>query len=90
MSASELLELVARPAWHADAACREHPEITWFPERGEHIVDARAVCAGCLVRVECLAFALEHESSDPDTHGVWGGLSRGERSELRKASNPAA
>ncbi len=32
----DLLELVQRrPAWHADAACREAPpEVSWFIERG--------------------------------------------------------
>ncbi len=37
--------LLERPAWHADAACREHPEVDWFPERGDDQGPAKAVCA---------------------------------------------
>jgi len=45
-----LLEMVARsrPAWHADAACLEHPEVNFFPGRGESLAPAKAICAGCL------------------------------------------
>lgn len=46
------------PEWHKDAACIEHPELDWFPERGGSCKDARAVCQRCLVQKECLAFAL--------------------------------
>ena len=59
-----------RPAWVADAACREHTEVDFFPERGEFLDEARAVCAGCLVRRDCLAYALDH-----GVVGVWGGTS---------------
>lgn len=87
--AAELLEvLMARPGWHADAACREHPELTWFPERGESLEPARAICGGCLVRDECETYAV----SLPDNpHGVWAGLSRQERHRLRQdAQRPPA
>jgi WhiB family redox-sensing transcriptional regulator len=33
------------------------PEL-FFPERGESVTEAKAVCAGCVVRTECLDFAL--------------------------------
>lgn len=41
---------------------------------------ARAVCARCLVRDECLAFALRTNQA----HGVWGGLGEAERLRLRR------
>lgn len=66
--------------WRRDAAGREHPELNWFPERGESTRPAKAVCDGCLVRSECLAWALDHEVTP---HGVWGGLSPQERSAIR-------
>jgi WhiB family redox-sensing transcriptional regulator len=53
-----LLEL--RPPWMRDAACREHPEVSFYAELGESLEPARAVCAGCLVRDECLGHALDH------------------------------
>lgn len=79
----ELLELLERPAWQADAACREHPEVTWFPKRGESSAPAKAVCERCLVRSECLAYGIEHEVSG-GADGVWGGLSPRERLSLRR------
>jgi WhiB family redox-sensing transcriptional regulator len=65
------VELERRHPWRRDAACREHPELDWFPRPGrrDYGAQARAVCDGCAVRVECLAFALEHNLRD----GTWGG-----------------
>jgi len=66
-----------RQPWWADALCREHPELAWFPGRGEPNAPAKAVCARCLVRDECLADALAH-----DLEGVRGGTSTAERRRL--------
>ena len=63
-------ELMARPAWHADAACRERPTAMFFPEAGEQSDEALAVCSSCLVAGECRAWALEQ---GPELAGVWGG-----------------
>jgi WhiB family redox-sensing transcriptional regulator len=49
--------------------------------RGEDARPARAVCAGCLVREECLAHALAHPSYLDS--GVWGDTSERERKRLR-------
>lgn len=70
----ELAGLFRRPAWNADAACREHPDVNFHPERNEDVRPAKAVCADCLVRVECLDFALEHAAT-----GIWGGTSEKQR-----------
>lgn len=64
-----------RPAWWADAACRDRPDINWFPERGEAAEPAKAICAGCSVQVACLAFAIEEHID----HGIFGGLSARQR-----------
>jgi WhiB family redox-sensing transcriptional regulator len=69
-----------RPAWHADAACKEHPDTRWFPRKGEGVDEAKAICATCAVCVECLTYALEH----PGLQGVWGGSSQQERARMRK------
>jgi WhiB family redox-sensing transcriptional regulator len=84
----DLLEIQPRPEWHADALCREHPEISWFPEHGESTTPARAVCARCLVREECLEYALD----DPGAlrWGVWGGTTERERRALRRQGRVAA
>ncbi len=81
VEAVSLLDLLtARPAWHADAACREHPDLSWHPELGESAGPAKAVCSGCLVRDDCRAYAL----AGPELAGIWGGLSDRERREARK------
>ena len=70
-----LLDGSGRPAWMADAACREHPEVSFFPVRGESTgATAKAICRRCLVRVECEAFAVEHGEI-----GIWGGTSERQR-----------
>lgn len=43
---AELLELIhTRPAWHADAACKEYPEVNFFPHRDKAAQAAVAVCS---------------------------------------------
>lgn len=69
----------ARPAWHADGACLEHPELDWFAGRAADQAEAVAVCAGCLVRDECLAFAMDNREQ-----GVWGGTTEDERRVMRR------
>jgi WhiB family redox-sensing transcriptional regulator len=69
--------------WMVSAACRGmNPEL-WFPvtEVGpgaRQVARAKAVCAGCPVRDECLAFALELKLAE----GVFGGLTPSERAVL--------
>lgn len=72
---SDLAELLRPPAWHADAACKDHPTLTtsdFFVERGGDVRPALDVCSGCLVRTECLDDAM----SDPLRVGASGGLGR--------------
>jgi len=77
------LTTVDRPAWQSSSACREHPDVDFFVDRAEDAQAAKAVCAGCSVRRECLAHAIEHD----ERHGIWGGLSpRQRRSLVRRAS----
>ena len=75
--------------WHNDARCAEpdiDPEIS-YPRRGQSGAPAKAICASCPVRDECLGFAL----NDPDAleWGVWGGTSPRERRELRREGRVA-
>jgi hypothetical protein len=75
----EFLDMIEPPAWHADAACKEHPELNWVPGRGDDTTAPKAVCDGCLVAAECRAWALRQV---PDLYGVWGGLTRRQRLRL--------
>lgn len=69
-----------RPAWHLDAACLEHPELDWFGTDEPTVTGCRAVCDRCLVQYQCLDDAIA--SGLP--YGVRGGLTGGERRDLRQ------
>lgn len=75
--------LVNRPRWMLDALCREYPDVEFFPARGEPTAPAKAVCARCQVRAECLDYA--RSSGALGGHGVWGGLSGRERQRLGRS-----
>jgi WhiB family transcriptional regulator, redox-sensing transcriptional regulator len=79
--------------WRELSACRQEDPDLFFPlvAAGPGLVQierAKAVCARCPVRAECLRFAMETAQD----HGVWGGASEDERRALRRARNrrPAA
>jgi WhiB family redox-sensing transcriptional regulator len=73
-----------QPRWMRDALCREYPRELFFPEVGSNGTQAKAICARCLVRAECLEFALSDQ--DARLHGVWGGTSPQDRKKLRRAA----
>ena len=65
------------------ARCLDVPNLDLFyPERGGNTKQARALCAECRVRDECLAFALE--DLDAIDNGIWGGTSPRERREIKR------
>lgn len=79
--ATLLEEILLRPHWHSSAACRGHGNELFFPGRGEGSEPARAICASCPVRDECLAAGM-------NTHqGIWGGTSERERRRLRRSTS---
>jgi WhiB family transcriptional regulator, redox-sensing transcriptional regulator len=83
------MELVVdntRPRVKGDGAWQDYgncigidPEL-FFPERGVSTAEAKEVCRGCMVRVECLEFALD----SGEKFGIWGGMSERERRRLRR------
>jgi WhiB family transcriptional regulator, redox-sensing transcriptional regulator len=72
---------IATPSeeWRLDALCAETDPEAFFPEKGGSTREAKRVCTGCAVRVECLEYAL---TSD-ERFGIWGGLSERERRRVR-------
>lgn len=52
----------------------------FFPERGASQKEAKAVCRSCVVREDCLEYALEND----EKFGIWGGLSERERRRYRR------
>ena len=76
---SSLLALLRlRPAWWRDALCHEYPGVSWFPKRKGSHDEAVAICRRCLVRQECLDYAM----GDLNLHGVWGRTTRPQRKAL--------
>ena len=67
--------------WMRSGACREAPDVDFFPTAGSGVLAAQRVCAACPVQEECLEYALVEEIS----HGVWGGASDRQRQRLRAA-----
>jgi WhiB family transcriptional regulator, redox-sensing transcriptional regulator len=72
--------------WRSLSACRHADPELFFPvvESGPGLVQleaAKAVCARCAVRAECLSFA----TATVQDHGVWGGTSEEERRTARRA-----
>ena len=55
------------------------PEL-FFPGRGASTKEAKEVCAGCIVKVDCLEYAL----SNGEKFGIWGGASERERRRIRR------
>ena len=76
-----LLDLYSLPRWAKQGMCRDYPPSMFFPASGETPKDAKAVCARCPVRDDCLDYAL---SMGPSLEGVWAGTSKRERRHLGK------
>ncbi|HEY5025393.1 MAG TPA: WhiB family transcriptional regulator [Acidimicrobiales bacterium] len=78
------LEVVHRPAWMSQAACKGMSTTVFFPELGGNLTAARAVCRTCPVQGECLSYA----DADSELDGVWGGTSGRERRQYRARLSP--
>ena len=71
--------------WRHRAACRDQDPELFFPvsEMGpgaRQTEQAKAVCARCPVRAECLEYALDNALD----HGIYGGMTESERRTLRR------
>lgn len=66
--------------WHDQANCLGVDPDLFFPERGASTREAKEVCRGCVVRLDCLEFALQNG----EKFGIWGGLSERERRRIRR------
>lgn len=73
-------------SWELRAACRGPQAAVFFPpsyserrdEKAERELRAKAICAGCAVKQDCLDYAL----SIREPHGIWGGMNEHERRAL--------
>ena len=80
--------LVPADQWRSMAARRSADPDLFFPisssgQSRAQVAEAKAICAGCRVRRERLAFALRTHQA----HGVWGGMSEQERHLVPRADD---
>jgi WhiB family redox-sensing transcriptional regulator len=67
-------------AWQKDGLCSQiDPEI-FFKKRGVSTLMAKEICRMCDVTADCLDYALGNN----EKFGIWGGLTRKERTKLQK------
>lgn len=72
--------------WVDRAACIGHPLEWFFPTPGPrfqaYVKKAKAICAECPVRVECLEYAMtfDHRANP----GIWGGTTENDRYKLHR------
>jgi WhiB family redox-sensing transcriptional regulator len=95
MQQHDLALLLARLAgggyWKSMAACGSADPDLFFPvsasaSNPSQVAEAKAVCARCLVRRECLDFAVRTRQM----HGIWGGMTEEERYPVVKAEQQRA
>lgn len=82
---------IAQQGWQAAAACGSADPDLFFPSSAsgktpERVRHAKAICARCRVRRQCLAFALRTGQA----YGIWGGLTERERYQAAKACRKGA
>lgn len=76
----------AGEAWQSKAACRGPQAAAFFPptyaerkdERLSREQRAKSICKTCVVREDCLSYAMRIR----EPHGIWGGLNEMERKQL--------
>lgn len=71
--------------WRASGACLDADPDLFFPismagRAVEQIQRAKAICARCPVRAQCLEFAHTHDAGN----GIWGGTTPEERQRIRR------
>ncbi len=67
-------------SWQLEANCLGVDPDLYYPERGASTKEAKAICRGCVVREDCLEYAL----ANGEKFGIWGGTSERERVRIRR------
>ena len=78
-------------SFHEHGACKGADPNLFFPEDNGRGAEAqanaaKAICATCSVREECLDDALLRK----EAHGIWGGLTPAERKRILRAMKQAS
>jgi WhiB family redox-sensing transcriptional regulator len=67
--------------WRLRASCKGVGLEVFFVEKGASTKIAKKICQYCIVRSDCLNFALDNN----ETYGIWGGCGERERRRLKRA-----
>lgn len=80
--------LLADIGWQLEAECRGMPWPVFFPPHGKRRSSeaAKAVCARCPVKGECLEYALSNRIE----FGIWGGTADQDRRKILRARRAEA
>jgi WhiB family redox-sensing transcriptional regulator len=68
--------------WTDAAACKGMPTSMFFPPKGgpnKTVRAAKAICTNCVVKTNCLNFALDNSMQ----YGIWGGATTKERRHIK-------
>ncbi len=72
--------LIDKTNWNDFGNCDGVDPDLFFPTQGESTKAAKEICRGCVVRMECLEYAL----TNGEKFGIWGGMSERERRRIRR------
>ncbi len=67
-------------AWKALGECVDQETIVFFPKNIKGVRAAKAICNECVVKEDCLEFAIDNR----EDFGIWGGTSERERRKIIK------
>jgi WhiB family transcriptional regulator, redox-sensing transcriptional regulator len=65
--------------WMEQALCAQSDPDLWFPEKGGTSAEARRICEGCPVLMECIAHTERVEATVGPQEGAWAGRNRRSR-----------
>lgn len=66
--------------WRLEANCNGADQDLFFPGQGGETMEARRICQGCAVRVECWGASIGRN----EKWGIWGGFAHKERVRVRR------
>ena len=77
----DVADVCHQPAmsWRERTACRAVDTAVFFDHTDKGVESAKAICAGCEVRDECLDERLSMLDPNDLDYGVWGGMTPAER-----------
>jgi WhiB family transcriptional regulator, redox-sensing transcriptional regulator len=78
-----LESLLARESWKEEANCLGANPTLFFPDNNDTstAAEAKLVCAGCVVRLQCAEYAVDNRIN----HGIWGGMNTRQLRAARRA-----